>query len=230
MKLEKYWDPNKRNNLHWATTWSAACTRPNTSTSLHDSLSWFTLHTFYTTFTKCQNFHPCLSSCLCQSSICYILSSSFVLPSVWIFHTTNERSIIFIIVDIESWLSPFQTIVVWKACHPLVPSATTFPKLFWILHTLQLNWIHNHWEAGLVIGNKCLASQAQSVFWSSKFCELAENLFLKRLFLRFSVARFRNCFKKILPDFYITLQDVAHNIEGCSDFYYFNSSFIAILG
>ncbi len=51
--------------------------------------------------------------------------------------------------------------VVWKACHPLVPSATTFPKLFWILHTLQWNSIHNHWEAALVIGNKCLASQAQ---------------------------------------------------------------------
>lgn len=85
--------------------------------------------------------------------------------------------------------------VVWKACHPLVPSATTFPKLFWILHTLQWNSIHNHWEAALVIGNKCLASHAQSVFWWSKFCELAENLFFKRLFLGFSVARFQNCLK-----------------------------------
>jgi hypothetical protein len=37
-------------------------------------------------------------------------------------------------------------------------------------------------------------------------------------------------FKKILPDFLITLQEVADNIEGSSDFYYFNNSFIAIFG
>jgi hypothetical protein len=80
--------------------------------------------------------------------------------------------------------------VVWKARHPLVPSATTFPKLFWSLHTLESNSIHNHWEAALVIGNKCLASEVQSVFWWLKFCELAEKIFKTRLFFGIFCTRF----------------------------------------
>jgi len=59
---------------------------------------------------------------------------------------------------------------------------------------------------------------------------IGRKFIFKKAILGIFCSQISKLFKKILPDFLITLQEVADNIEGSSDFYYFNNSFIAIFG